>query len=457
MRRLLIPVLSTVLMTGIPAEALSSITLPITVPLAGVQQAANAHVPSELARLDETRTFLGGLLSVKLTGTVTRAGQVSVRPSPQGDGLIVSVPIRADFRAEPGGLGAFLARDFGGTATVSLHVTPFVTPEWEAGAQVTGDYTWTDPLRVDLGQGVQISVQSLVDGQVRAQLDRVAADVARAIREGAQLRTRAGTLWARAQQPWILPTPEPAYARVTPQSLTVSSFRFTPEALKLTVGATFDLTAGLGQAPAVSPTPLPPLKVAPPLTSGVELRVPVRLPYPALSQAATRAARERPLTLPLPFSPTLRVISVTVTPRGTALNAAVTLRISGPLGLDLQATADVMGTPILDPSGHLVTLRDVTVTTRRAGLTGRVLGWLADQRAQAYLARAARFDLTPQLRQAQRQLQERLPFTPAPGVELAGTVGPLRLNELRVTPEALVVLATASGQVQGTVDVGHLR
>lgn len=450
------PALLTVLMTN-PVPALSTVTLPVQVPLAGVQEAANARVPSEFARLDETREFLGGLLSVRLTGTVTRAGHVSVKPTPEGDALIVSVPIRAAFRAEPAGLGSFLARDFGGAATVSLRVRPFVTPEWEAGAQVTGEVIWTDPLGVDLKPGVRVSVQSLVDGQVRAQLDRVAAEVARGVREGADLRVRAGTLWVRVQQPWTLPTPDPAYARVTPRALTVSPFRFTPEALGLTVGAAFDLEAGLGRAPALEPVPLPPLKVAPSPALGVDLRVPVRLPYPELSRAATRAAAERPLTLPVPLSPTLRVTGMTVTPRGRKLNAAVTVTVAGPLGLKIQATTDVTGTPTLDPSGRVVTLSGVTVSTRRGGLTGRVVGWLADTRAQAYLARAARFDLAPRLAEAQRQMQARLPFTPAPGVELSGTVGPLRLTAFSVTSEALVVTAAASGGLRATVDVGKLR
>lgn len=457
MRRLLIPALFTVLMSIPPAEALSSLTLPVRVPLAGVQEAANARVPAQFARLDETRTFLGGLLSVKLTGTVTRTGHVSVKPAPEGDALIVSVPIRAEFRAEPAGLGSFLTRDFGGAATISLRVKPFVTPAWEAGAQVSGDATWTDPLGVELTQGVRVSVQSLVDGQVRAELDRVAADVARAVREGANLRARAGTLWARVQQPWTLPTPDPAYARVTPRRLTVSLPRFAGDALKLTVGATFDLTAGLGRAPTQAPAPLPPLQVASPPTSGVDLKMPVRLPYPELSQAATRVAGQHTFPLPVPLSPTLRVDRVTVTPRGQKLNAAVTVTVSGPLGLNVRATADVAGTPVLDPSGRVVTLSGVTVTTRREGLTGRVIGWLADARAQAYLARAARFDLTPHLERVRAQVQARLPFTPAPGVELAGTAGPLKLTGLSVTSEALVVTATAGGQLRGTVNVGKLR
>ncbi|WP_019587445.1 DUF4403 family protein [Deinococcus apachensis] len=450
------PTLLTALMTG-PATALSTVTLPLRVPLTGVQEAANARVPAEFARLDETRDFLGGLLSVKLTGTVTRTGHVSVKPAPEGDALIVSVPIRASFRAAPTGLGAFLTRDFGGAATVSLKVRPFVTPEWEAGAQVTGEATWTDPLSLELKPGVPVSVQALVDSQVRAQLDRVAAEVARAVREGADLRARAGTLWARAQQPWTLPTPDPAYARVTPRGLTVSPFRFTPEALGLTVGAAFDLSAGLGRAPTQAPVPLPALKVAAPSSPGVDLSVPVRLPYPELSKAATRAATERPLTLPVPLSPTLRVTDVAVKPRGGKLNAAITVTISGPLGLSVRATSDVTGTPTLDPSGRVLTLSGVTVSTRREGLTGRVIGWLADARAQAYLARAARFDLAGRLAEAQRQMQSRLPFTPAPGVELAGTVGPLRLTALNVTPDALIVTAAVSGELRAKVEVEKIR
>lgn len=457
MRRLLLPALLTVLMTAVPADALSSVTLPVTVPLAGVQAAAGARVPTEFARLDETREFLRGLLSVRLTGTVTRTGHVRVEPAPEGDALTVSVPIAARFRAEPAGLGPALARDFGGSAVVRLTVRPQVTPDWEAGAQVAGRATWTDPLAVDLGQGVKVSVQSLVDTQVQAQLDRVAADVARAVREGADLRRRAGTLWARVQQPWTLPTPEPAYARVTPRSLTVTPFRFTDGALKLTLGARLDLSAGLGRAKAHPGTPLPALRVAPVPETGVDLQVPVRLPFSELSELASRRAASLPLTLPVPLSPTLRVTRVVVSPRGQKLNVAVGILISGPLGLSVRATADVTGTPTVDAGGQVVTLKGVTVTTRRDGLTGRVIGWLADERAQAYLTRAARFDLTPRLAGVQAALQARLPFTPASGVTLAGRAGALRLAGMQVTPDALVVTGVASGSLTATVDVGALR
>ncbi|WP_309570606.1 DUF4403 family protein [Deinococcus sp.] len=458
--RPLMPVVLTAVMSAahaMPSTALSTLAVPLTVPLAGVQVAANARVPAEFARLDETRSYLGGLLTVQLTGTVTRVGHVSVQPSADGAGLVVSVPIRAAFRAGPTGNGAVLARDFGGEATVRLTVTPYVTPEWDAGVRVAGAAVWTDPLSVDLAPGVRISVQSLVDSQVQAQLDRVAAEVETAVQQGANLRGRAQALWARGQQPWALPTPEPATALLTGRTLAVTPLRVTPDALKLTLGAAFDLQVSLGRAaPLTAPTPLPPLTVGPVPESGVHLSVPARLAWSDLSRLATTYTAARSIPLPVPTHPTLRVLGVTLAPAGPGIGAAVRVQVSGPLGLKVEATADVTGTPVLDAAGRVLTLREATVVTRREGLTGRVISWLADARAQAFVRQSAHVDLGPLLERARQQAQARLPFAPVPGVTLSGMVGALHLSGLEVTPGALIVTATASGTLAAGVDMAGL-
>ena len=240
-----------------------------------------------------------------------RAAQVSVRPD--GDALVLSVPIRAAFRAEPSGALASLGRDFGGSATLTLRLTPYVTPNWELGVKVAAAHRWTDPLAVDLGQGLKFDVQALADAPVRAQLAALSAQVEQRLRTGADLRRRAGTLWARVQRPWPLPAPEPAYALVRPLSLGVTPPRLTPDALKLELGASADLSAALGRPPTGGPAqPLPPLRVGALGTPGVELSVPLRLPYAELSATATRYAAARSLTLPVPGQPVLRVTGVNV-------------------------------------------------------------------------------------------------------------------------------------------------
>ena len=455
MRRFLTPVLLTLGMSLPAAEAASTLTLPVQVPLSGVQQAANAQVPREFARLDQSQTLLGGAVQVRVRGTVTRTAQVSV--GADGDALVLSVPIRAEFRAEPGGMLAGLTRDFGGAATVTLRLTPYVTPNWDVGVKASASHEWTDPLAVDLGRGLKLSVQSLVDPQVRAQLEQLTVRIERQVREGANLRQRAGTLWARAQRPWPLPTPEPAYALVRPLGLSVTPPRLTPDALKLDVGAALDLRAALGPPPAtVQAVPLPALKVGPLAAPGIELSVPLRLPYPELSALATRYAAQQTLTLPVPGQPVLRVTGVQVQPAGERLRVTVQSRLSGPLGLSLRATTDVTGTPAVSADGRLLSLRDVQVQTRRDGLTGKAVSWLADARAQAFLTRAARFDLGPLLTRAQTQAQGKLPFTPLPGVTVGGKVGALSVQGIAVQPAALVVTARAAGRLQAQVNAGEL-
>ncbi|WP_394650607.1 DUF4403 family protein [uncultured Deinococcus sp.] len=458
-----VPLLLAALSTGpvsaaaptVPAPAASRVVLPVSVPLAGVQAAAEARVPAELARLDQTRSFLGGAFQVRLSGAVTRTGTPTIVPD--GDALVVRVPLRAEFQAAPVGVGAALGRTFGGAATVSLRLTPYVTPEWEAGVRASADAVWTDPLSVELAPGVKISVQSLVGGQVRAALDGVTAGIERSVREGLGLRRRAGTLWARVQRPWTLPLPEPGYALVSPQALEVTPFRLSAQEVGVTVGATFGLRAGLGRAPEVAARSLPPLASAPTLAPGLSLAVPLALPYADLSALATRSAAARPYTLPVLTGPVLRVLDVRLTPAGTRVRAAVRAEVRGPLGLRLEVTTDVTGTPVLDPATQVVTLRDVSVQTRREGLSGRAVAWLADARAQEYLSRAARFDLTPALERARSSLAARLPFSPVPGLNLDGTIGPLRVTALDVTPQALVVRAAVTGTLRAEVQAGALK
>ena len=159
----------------------------------------------------------------------------------------------------------------------------------------------------------------------------------------------------------------------------------------------------------------------------------------------------------MPTSPALRVLDVAVKPgRGGRLNATVRLRVEGPLGLRLGATVDVSGVPALEDGGRIVTLQGVTVTTRREGLSGRLIGWLADARAQAYLGRAARFDLGPRLDAQRADLQGRLPFSPAPGITLSGTLGALSLQAVAATADALIVTARSGGILEARLDAGAL-
>lgn len=455
----------------------SSLALRISIPLSSLKAAALARLPAVLGSIDQQQTLVGGVVTVQLRGEVRRSGDLTLVP--EGDGLRLSLPVTATFRATPVGLGTnglqeALARDFSGAAVVTAHVTPVIGADWNAGLGVQADYRWTAPLSFELLRGVTINVQALIDPQIRSRLGSVSEALNASLRTGLKLRERATDLWGRLSQPWTLPGIEGSYVQIRPQGLSVTPISFGTDAASLTLGGSFVALAGLAQTglsqtgsgqmgsgqtesrqmPVPVPsTPLPPLRVGPPPSRGVQLEVPVTLAYQQLSDLATRYARaQAQQALPLPLSPRLSVQQVVLsTPAPGQLNAAVSLTVRA-LGLSVAATVDVSGTPRLE--GQVLSLQGVSVKTRAGSLSGRVLGWLADGRVQALLQQRARFDLEPELKRAQAALQTRLPSRVSSSVVLSGQVGRLALKSLRVLPQGVVALTQAQGDLEARVDLG---
>jgi Domain of unknown function (DUF4403) len=446
------------LTTSLPAHAApalapqSSLSLPVSVPLSSLKAAAMARLPEVLATVNQVQTVAGGLISVNLVGEVRRSGELVLVP--EGDGLRLSLPVTATFRATPGGLGQFLARDFTGAALVTAHVRPSLSPQWNAGVQVQADYTWTDPLSFELLRGVSINVQTLVDPQIRSRLSTVSDALNTAARTGLKLRDRAEELWVRLAQPWTLPGIKDGYAVIRPQGLTATPIHFGFDSAEVTLGGTFMVTAGLGPLPvrpAGPPAPLPPLRIGLPATQGVLLEVPITLGYRQLSQLATRYAQAQEYPLPLPLGPRLKVQQVVLTTAGAGrLNAAVQLTVQA-LGIKVGATIDVSGTPKLE--GQRLSLQNVTVKTRSGGLSSRVLGWLADARVQALVVKQASFDLAPELAKARAALQSRLPYRVSSGVTLSGQIDRLALRSVSVESGGVVATTQAQGSLEAKVEL----
>ncbi|MFC6591927.1 hypothetical protein ACFP81_07855 [Deinococcus lacus] len=77
--------------------ALSSLSLPVMLPLASVEAALEQLLGPELVRLDESLQVLGGLATLQVSGTIGRAGPLTLAAGAPG-WLEVTVPLRADLQ-----------------------------------------------------------------------------------------------------------------------------------------------------------------------------------------------------------------------------------------------------------------------------------------------------------------------------------------------------------------------
>ncbi len=441
---------------------LSSLSLPLTVPLDGLRQAVNAHLPQQLARIDHLQRVLGGA-GVQVLGTVTRTGAVRILPSQDGEALEVAVPLRASLQIQPeissaskgrwlGRLEDSLRRDVGGAAEVRLRLRPTLRPDWTLGADIRSELDWIDPLSLEVLPGTRLSLGTLADSAVRGQLQNVTAEVARAVSESAALRRQAEQLWQTLQRPWPLPLPDEvsaAYGQVMPTSLGLGGLRLEDDALRVTLQAEGYLQAALGEPPAALPPagPLPALEVSGPAApSALHLRVPLRLPSGELSGLLARAARQGLAAHPLPggrLAPQLSLLGLKVgsEPDTQRLNLTARLEVQV-LGRREAVEAHISGRPWLRPGGREISLENPEVTL---SAPGSLLRRAAAAQAQRWLAQHARLPLGPYLDQLEAEVRGRLPSSPVPGVTLRGDLGGLGLDDLRVTRQGLEVTAAADG------------
>lgn len=447
MRRPSLAVASLFALASPSLAATSHLSVPISVSYARLQTVVNQNVPLVLAPIDVSQAVAGGVLgTVRFEGQVARTSHVRV--SGQGGSLVLTLPVRVNLKATYG-----VTSTFGGEANVSVRLTPRLNPDYTVTVQAATDLTWTDPLSFELAPGVRIPVSALVEGVVRTQLDVLARRLESEIARAADLRTQANAAWQALHQPWKLPAPEPAFAKVTVEKLAATPIKTTNDALTLNLQADFDASAWIGgNAPGKVAVPLlPDLVIRQADRTGVDLEVPIRVPYATLSGAMTAYAARREYPLPVALKPTVRIRKVTVTPKGDNLGAAVDVTLRA-LGLNVNATLDVTGRPTLDARTGELRLVDVTVRTRPTGLTARVLGWLADRRVQDFLVKNARYDTSKDAARLLATVRSNLPFSPTPNVTLTGRVKTVDLRRISVTPSAVVLTGRVEGDVRATVN-----
>jgi hypothetical protein len=176
------------------------------------------------------------------------------------------------------------------------------------------------------------------------------------------------------------------------------------------------------------------------------------VPYSEIATQALVAIERRPMTIDTRFlKGQVRVDDLLIRPSGAQLAVAVTLvaDLAWPLPR-VRGTLDLAATPAFDGPSQTLRLRDVSVTAD----IDHVLARAAFVYKRGEIVEALR-DLSLEVEPLLRDLRDRLNSSLtghalAPGVELHGQVETMRVEDLLVAEE-LVIVASASGRLRVSV------
>jgi len=266
------------------------------------------------------------------------------------------------------------------------------------------------------------------------------------VRTSAMLRQKAEAVWAQAQQP--IPLSEGVWLCLNPERIRLAPWSSQGKILTITPEIQARPAITLGPPPPVGLRPLPLLEGGiQGLQPGFKIRVDADLSFEhATAQLKRQIAGKRFDTEKGSFE----VVDVTVLGKEGKAILALTLkgRITGKLNLAGRLVYN-------EPLGVLE-LRDLDYTLESKSWITQFGEWLYRSTLRKTLQEKANWFMDQSLKDIRTLAQQGLNRPLAPGLNLAGTLGGLKLGQPRVLADRFRLDAFLEGQVQVNVDARDL-
>lgn len=359
-----------------PAPPPSTITVPLSIDLAELEEALQDRVPAVLLR-EEAKELEHGILA---DITVSRAGRVLAQGREDGRlRLVIPLKIRADAyhslqvrtRRKP---REDEPRKAPMEATLQLIVDLDldISPDWHMLTKAKVHYRWQQQPVLTLGR-ITLDLTELLDAQLDAQLPDIADRIEARLREKDRLPLRIAVVWEKLSGSRPLPKPDNAWLLIEPTALYVSTPAVSGAALRMTAGMTGTVRTILGEEPSAPSLPLPPRSAPPGEDDGLRLGVDAVLAWETLSEQATAVLKGQQWALKISGAETgtLTVTGLELYPSGSQVAVGVDYTATSPLW-DSAGTLWLTGTPALDVDAQRVSITDFdyAVATEDMAISG---------------------------------------------------------------------------------------
>lgn len=406
-------------------EALSEITVPITVPLSTLAALANESVPSRY-RGEE------GVVRYRLERSPFRVSA--------SDGQL-RITSRLNGRASALGLGVASLN-----ATVTLEMTPRVTETWNLDASDLA-------LRLHVRDATilgGISARSFVSGQLDPPLRRAERQLRNEIASLTLLEDAARSAWH--QLCTMSRLDEGIFFHLRPRFARASQPQVDDAALRLHVGVNAEAQISSNTTEPACPFPER-LLLEPPADGVINIVLSAYLDYETLNGAlnahAVGESRGEALSV--------RITSATLEPIRDALllKVDVAARASGWFGTRTDGALYVVATPTLAADGQSLALENVMLDTSSRSALLAALGEAAEPLLLKPL-RAFQLDLSDQYETARNEANLAIGSLSSEELGVDAEITGVRLTQIAVGPEQLRLTGSVVGDVGG-VSIGGER
>ena len=428
----------------------SSITTRASISIQRLAAELDKQIPQQVDFKHKVKIdFKIGDTEVRFEGWVKKRVPLVVSAIPHG----LKVLFHGHFKVKAKEKRLSLKAEAEGKFAASFDVSPRLRTDWGPEADIEPNFRWEgDPkLRI---LGATFSAKDLADPHARKLIRDLAKDLEKEVTKLNEIRKQAESAWRRLQEPIQLNENPRAWLAVQPLNFYFTGIQTDASAVHVPLGLTFDAETYLGEPPNVDPPgPLPNLILKAPPQDGFHIHLPVFLPYAALKAEAEKHLLGKALAVgghKRTGEVTLHEIDLYPSHGKLVLAARFNGKSPG-WSLPLKGWIFLSGRPELDPSSQQLRVTQFAFTPKTDRWIVNFTGWLVQESFRSQLEQALVLDISAQRDQVVAAANEALNREVAPGVHVLGQLNDLRLAELHLTGQALVVVLKASGQITAEV------
>ncbi|WP_066835801.1 DUF4403 family protein [Rufibacter ruber] len=432
----------------LPERRLSTINVPITIPVTLLEQVLNEQLTGVLYQDDN-------LEDDDLAVKVTKAAPIRLKA--EFSKLYVEVPLRVKAKGRWQWNACELCKKLQKTEETEFDLVVKtesrlqVLPNYQLKSYTSGDFAWGERKpTLSLGP-LTINLAKFIEPQLKAQLNPMLQQLDKELQQRVNLKAYLAEAWQQVQQPFSVHDGYKAWLTVEPKAVRITPLALQNNQLSLQIGIDALLAVSMGQKPALAAlVPLPAFTPARTLPQEAQIQVATDLSYPYLTDMLQKELRNQTFSFEggkhqftvhdLVVSGSGRQLLLALDASGMAKTGFLTKKFQGKVYLQ--------GTPYYDAATQSLKVKDLEYEVKTRDQLVNTANWLLQNKLKTQLEQQMAVPVKDQLsamRQslktglAENRLHER--------VLLRGTVLSFEPDTLFLTPSGVRTLFVASGKM----------
>ena len=426
----------------IPPKTLSTLSVPINIPIPVLQRSINEQTKGTLYRIKDVSYAKVDRSSMK----VWKQSPILIRGY-QKDQFEITVPLRTWLKGgvDTEVLGVKIKRSISTNLGMRIKFLTKIDLDrnWKVNTHTRIlNYKWTEAPAIKLGP-IRIPLKFLANKLINTQLSYISKKIDTEIKKQVNLRQMLGGVWNQVQAPFLVSKEYKTWVRIEPTNLLMTPISTRKQTLSTTVGMRGYAAAFVGNKPASGRNKLPNLTVKQKLDNRFKVYLQSKISKKYALQVAKQNFMNKTYT-----SGKRKVKIIGLDLYGSGEKIVVQAKLEG----SLNGTIFLSGTPAYDPKKQTIVINDLNFNLDTRNKLIKVANWLFHKKFIRKIKEAIQLPMKSTLDDTKKEAQKMLKnYKVTDGITLRGVLDDLHIDKIVMTPESIITWILASGKM--SVDV----